>query len=71
MALPIAAAIGGVLLQITASVVGRVLVALGIGVATYTGVDVTLGWVKTQALSYLAMLPQDYLGILAVLKVGE
>jgi len=70
MALPIAAAIGGVLLQITASVVVRVLVALGVGVATYAGVDTTVTWLKTQAVGYLQTLPASYLGILALLKVG-
>ena len=70
MALPIAAAIGGALINITASVVGRALVALGIGVATYTGIDVSMTWLESEALVYINQLPANYVAMLAMLKVG-
>lgn len=70
MALPIAAAIGGVLVQIATTLAYRVLFGLGVGIATYTGVDATLTWLKSQAVSHLQDLPVEYLGILALLKVG-
>lgn len=65
------AALGGVLLNITGSIVGRVLLALGIGVVTYTGIDTSLTWLKTQALSSAATLPSELLGLMAFLKIGE
>ena len=68
--LPIAAAIGGVLIQVTASVVGRAIVALGFALVTYKGVDVTLGWLKGEAVSWLTQLPPNMLGMMALMKVG-
>jgi len=72
MALPIVvAAVGGVILNIVGSVVGRVLIALGIGVATYTGVSTLLDQLKDRALSGFMALPPEAVQILGVLKVGE
>ncbi len=65
------AALGGVLINITGSIVGRVLLALGISVVTYTGIDASLTWLKTQALSSAATLPAELLGLMAFLKIGE
>lgn len=63
-------ALGTLLLQIVGSMAGRVLVALGIGVATYTGISTTAGWVKSQAVSALLGLGPEVVGILGMLKVG-
>jgi Protein of unknown function (DUF2523) len=65
------AAIGGVLLNVTASMVGRALLALGLSVVTYTGITATITWAKTQALSSLSSLPAEALGVMSVLKIGE
>ena len=65
------AALGGVLLNITASLVGRVLLALGISVVTYTGIDTSLSWLKDQAIASTATLPAELLGLMAFLKIGE
>jgi hypothetical protein len=70
MALPIAAAVGGVLINITASIVGRVLVALGLGVATYVGVDVALNFLKSEALVWINQLPANLIAMLALMKIG-
>lgn len=64
------AAIGGMLLNIVGSLVGRVLVALGIGVVTYTGVSATLDALRDQAVSALGALPPEIAGALALMKVG-
>jgi hypothetical protein len=58
-------------LAILPSLVGRVLLSLGMSVATYTGVQVTFGWLKDQAVARFVSLPPDLLGLLATLKVGE
>lgn len=63
-------ALGTLLLQLVGSMAGRVLVALGIGAVTYTGINTTVGWVKTQAVASLVGLGPEVLGILGMLKVG-
>lgn len=65
------AMLGGALINITGSIVGQVLVALGIGVATYAGLDASLDWLKTQAVSNIQALDPAVVGMLGVLKVGE
>lgn len=64
------AAIGGMLINLVGTMAGRILVALGISVVTYTGVDTSLEWVKTQALQSFAMLPPDMISLISHLKVG-
>lgn len=64
-------ALGSLLVRISGSVAGRVLVALGIGVATYTGINASLNWTKSQAISAFQGLPSDVLGMLGVMKVGQ
>ena len=64
------AALMGALIQIVGSLVGRVLVALGLSVVTYTGMSVTLNWLKSQAVTAALGLPPDVIGMLSVMKVG-
>lgn len=64
------AAIGGMLINIAASLVGRVLVALGMGIVTYTGINAALDALKTQAIQQFASLPPEVFGMLSVMKVG-
>lgn len=64
------AMIGGMLLQVVGSLAGRVLIALGVGVVTYTGMSATLDWVKMQALASISLLPPEVVGMLSVMKVG-
>ncbi|MCD6664164.1 MAG: DUF2523 domain-containing protein [Comamonas sp.] len=64
------AAIGGMLINLVGTLVGRVLVALGIGVVTYTGLSTTLDFLKAQALASFAGLPADLIGLMAFLKIG-
>lgn len=64
------AAIGGMLINIVGTLAGRVLVALGIGVVTYTGMTTTLDWLKSGALSALNGLPSEVVGLLGFMKVG-
>jgi hypothetical protein len=66
----IAALLGG-LVNIAGQLAGRVLLALGFGAITYTGVSASLSFVKSQALSSLSGLPADLLGLMAFMKVGE
>lgn len=65
------AAIWGAFLRMVGSLVGRVLVALGISVVTYTGINASLDALKQQAIAAFSGLPPDLLGLLGVLKVGQ
>lgn len=65
------AAIGGMLLNIVASVVGRVLLSLGIAVFTYTGFSSSLDFLKSQAISSFSGLPAQSLSLLAYMRAGE
>lgn len=65
------AAIGGMLINIVGTLVGRVLIALGISVITYTGITVTLDALKAQAISAFSGLPPEVFGLLGILRVGQ
>lgn len=64
------AMIGGMLIQIVGSLAGRVMVALGIGVVTYTGINASLEALKSQAIASLFALPPQILSMLGIMKVG-
>lgn len=64
------AAIGGMLINLVGTLAGRVLIALGISVVTYTGVSASLDWMKSGAVSALGGLPAEMLGLIAFMKVG-
>jgi hypothetical protein len=66
----IIAMLWGALFNIIGSRIGRALVALGIGVVTYTGFNVMLGTLKNNAFSAIGNLPSGVLDILLALKVG-
>lgn len=66
----LASLLGG-LVSITGSLVGRVLVALGLSVVTYTGMSATLGYVKAEALGALNGLPADVVMLLSYMGVGQ
>jgi hypothetical protein len=60
----------GALRYAAGNIAGQVLVGLGIGVLTYQGVDISLEYLKGQALANLAGLPAELLGLLSFMKVG-
>lgn len=65
------AAIGGMLINLVGTLVGRVLIALGIAVVTYTGISFTLDALKGQAIASFSALPPQVFAMLGVLKVGQ
>lgn len=64
------AALGGMLINVAGSLVGQVLISLGISVVTYTGVSTVLDVLKANTLSAFSGLPAELVGLLAYLKVG-
>lgn len=76
MAIPLipiiaASSIGGILLTITTSLVGRVLLALGLGLVTYNALDPLLEQFQANYFSQFTGVPADILGFVGLLKVGE
>lgn len=61
----------GMLYKGAGSLVGQVLISLGIGYATYSGLDVSLDWLKGQIIDSFASFPVEALQILSALKVGQ
>ena len=64
------AAIGGVLINLVGSLVGRALIALGLSVVTYTGMSTSLTWMKQQAINAVGGLPVEVAMLLSYMKVG-
>ncbi len=64
-------ALGSLLLEIVGSMAGRVLLSLGIASVTYTGMNASLTFLKTQAVNALSGLGADVVQMLGVLKVGS
>jgi hypothetical protein len=61
----------GGLVQIAATLAGKVLIGLGFAAVTYTGLSTSLTWLKSQAVGSLQGLPADMVGLIAYMKVGE
>lgn len=66
----VAALLGG-LVNIAATLAGRVLIALGVGFVTYTGLSTSLDFFKNQAVQSLAGLPVEMISLIAFMGVGE
>jgi hypothetical protein len=64
------AALIGALVQAAGSLVGRVLLSLGIGYATYSGIDLSISWVRDQAIANIGALPANAILVLGAAKVG-
>jgi len=65
----VAMLIGG-LISAVSHIVGRVLLALGLGYASYRGVNVLLTWVKDQVFTSLGTMGADVVQLLGVLQIG-
>lgn len=62
--------IGG-LLTVCGSMVGRVLLALGMGYVTYSGFDLTIGWLLAQIKANFSAMPLQVVNFLAFLWVDK
>lgn len=64
-------AIWGALAPVLGSLVGRVLLALGLSYATYSGLSVGVDAIKAAVFSNFAGLPADVVGLLGYLWVDK
>lgn len=65
----IAALIGG-LVSALGTVVGRVLISLGLGYAVFTGVDVSITYARDFLLSRIASAGGNVVAVASTLKIG-
>lgn len=70
MPLLVAALIGG-LVQAAFSMVGRVLIALGFSIVTWTALDTSLDWIKAQIAGSMSGLPAQALAVFGAARVGS
>lgn len=66
----IAALLGG-LIQAAGTLVGKVLISLGIGYVTYTGVDASIAWVKSMIVSHANGLPSTAIAVASACSLGS
>lgn len=59
----------GGLIQAAGSMVGQVLISLGIGYVVYSGVDVGMTWVKDEVMARFNALPPEIFTILSLMQV--
>jgi hypothetical protein len=65
------AALIGALVNVAGHLAGRVLIALGYSAVTYTGLSMSLDWLKSQAVASLTGLSAELVQLIAFMKVGE
>lgn len=65
----IAALIGG-LVEAAGSLVGKVILSLGLGYITYSAVDTSITWARDQVIAQLSGLGADAVGVMSALKLG-
>lgn len=61
----------GALATAMASMVGRLIIALGIGFVTYKGIDLSIASLKTQAMNGVNALPSDALNLVGYLWIDK
>lgn len=61
----------GAFIAAAPSLVGQVLVSLGIAAVTYTGFSASIDWLKSSAVVALMGLPPEVVGMLSLMKVGS
>lgn len=71
MLAPFLGPLAGLLISIVGSMVGRVLVALGMSYVTYKGADTAIGWILDQIKNNMAMLDPKIVKFLAFLWVDK
>lgn len=69
MPLWVAAILGG-FIQAAGTLVGRVLVSLGIGYVTFTGVDSGITFARDSLIASIGQLPATAIQVAATMKIG-
>ncbi|OWQ83853.1 hypothetical protein CDN99_25650 [Roseateles aquatilis] len=61
----------GALVQAAGTLVGRVLISLGIGYFAYKGIDTSIAWIRDQALVHIASLDANAVRAASSLRIGQ
>lgn len=61
----------GAFIAAAPTLVGQVLVSLGLAAVTYTGFDAAIGWLKSSSVTALMGLPSEVVGMLSLMRVGS
>lgn len=69
--MPLLMSLLGGLLTIAGSMVGRILLALGMGYVSYSGFDLLVGWLLNQIKSDISSMPAEVVQFLAYLWVDR
>lgn len=69
--MPLLMSLLGGLLTIAGSMVGRILLALGMGYVSYSGFDILVGWLLNQIKADIGSMPSDVVQFLAYLWVDR
>lgn len=64
------AALMGALVSVAGTLVGRVLLSLGIGLAVFSGVDSSIAWARDFAVSSILATSAQTVAVASTLKVG-
>lgn len=66
----IASLLGG-LIQVAGTLVGRVLISLGIGYMSFTGLDTSLAWLRQTIAAQWSGLPAQTMAVASALQLGS
>ena len=64
-----ASLLGGII-QVSGTIVGKVLISLGIGYVSYSGIDTAFSFARSEFLTGLSGLPADAVAMAGALKIG-
>lgn len=64
------AALWGGLIQVAGTLVGRVLLALGISFVSFQGIDTSLGWISSQISAAFSGMPSQALAVASAAGLG-
>lgn len=64
------AALWGALIPMLGTMVGRILVSLGVGYVSYSGLDLALTWARTEFLAGMSGAPLATVQMAGALKIG-
>jgi hypothetical protein len=65
------ASLVGALVQAAGTLVGRVLLSLGIGYVSYTGIDTSLAWLRQTIAAQWSGLPSQTLAVASAMQLGS
>lgn len=65
------AALWGGLLAIAPTLIGRIIIALGLGLVSYAGIDTSLGWLKGQIAASFGGMGAQTMGVLSGAGLGS